>query len=215
MGLKSHSLSQPIRVLLVDDHPVVREGLATLLGKTRAIKVVAQASSGREAVLQFRVHRPGVTLLDLRMPGGDGIEAMAEIRRLDPNAAVIVFTLFDDEENIYLAFAHGARGYLLKQAQVEEIVACIECVAQGLPWIPAEISAKLARRLGRNELSHRETDVLRHLAAGESNKEIAGQLCISESTVKAHVDHILKKLRVQRRSEAVALAARIGLIHME
>ncbi len=215
MGTKPSSQTQPTRVLLVDDHPVVREGLATLLRKNRAIQVVAQASTGREAVVQFREHRPGVTLLDLRMPGGDGIEAMTEIRRLDPNAAIVVFTLFDDEENIYLAFAHGARGYLLKQAPLEDIVACIESVAQGLPWIPAEISAKLAKRLGRSDLSPRETDVLKHLAAGQSNKEIAGLLSISESTVKAHVDHILKKLCVQRRSEAVALAARIGLIHME
>jgi two-component system NarL family response regulator len=186
-----------------------------LLRKNRAIQIVAQASNGREAVAQFLAHRPSVTILDLRMPGGDGIEAMAEIRRLDPNAAIVVFTLFDDEESIYLAFARGARGYLLKHAQPEEIVACIECVAQGLPWIPAEISAKLAKRLSRSDLSPRETDVLKHLAAGQSNKEIADQLSISESTVKAHVDHILKKLRVQRRSEAVALAARIGLIHME
>jgi two-component system NarL family response regulator len=206
---------QPIRVLLVDDHPTVREGLSVLLNRNRGIRVVAQASNGREAVTKFQALQPDVVLMDLRMPELDGIQAMRAIRLIDPDACVVVLTSYDDEEDVYRAFAHGARGYLLKEAPVEEIVACIERVVGDLLWIPANISAKLANRLSRNELSPRERDVLGFLAAGKSNKEIAAALSIAESTVKAHVDHILKKLEVRGRTEAAALGFRLGLIRIE
>lgn len=204
-----------IRILLADDHPAVREGLAMLLNRSRGIRVVAQASNGREAVAQFQAHRPDVVLLDLRMPEVDGIQAMTAIRLNHPGACIVVFTSYDDEEDVYRAFAHGARGYLLKESPFEEIVACIKRVAAGMPWIPAKISVKLANRLSRNELSPRERDVLSYVAVGKSNKEIAAALSIAESTVKAHVDHILKKLDVRGRTEAAALGFRLGLIRIE
>jgi two-component system NarL family response regulator len=209
------SKAKCIRILLADDHPAVREGLAILLNRTKGMRVVAQASNGREAISQFQAHQPDVALLDLRMPEADGIEAMSAIRRDYPGACVVVLTSYDDEEDIYRAFAHGARGYLLKESTLADIVACIHRVAEGMPWIPASISAKLARRLSRNQLSPRERDVLACVAAGKSNKEIAAELFIAESTVKAHVDHILKKLDVRGRTEATALGLRLGLIRME
>jgi two-component system NarL family response regulator len=209
------SKAKCIRILLADDHPAVREGLAILLNRTKGIRVVAQASNGREAISQFQAHQPDVALLDLRMPEADGIEAMSAIRRDYSGACVVVLTSYDDEEDIYRAFAHGARGYLLKESTLADIVACIHRVAEGMPWIPASISAKLARRLSRNQLSPRERDVLACVAAGKSNKEIAAELFIAESTVKAHVDHILKKLGVRGRTEATALGLRLGLIRME
>jgi two-component system NarL family response regulator len=205
----------PLRILLADDHPAVREGLAILLNREQGIEVVAQASNGQEAVTQFETHRPDVALLDLRMPEGDGIEAMAAIRQKHPGARIVVLTSYDDEEDIYRAFAHGARGYLLKESTLEDIVACIHRVSEGMPWIPANISAKLANRLNRHELSRRERDVLIRVATGKSNKQIAAELFIAESTVKAHVDNILKKLDVRGRTEAVALGLRLGLIRVE
>jgi DNA-binding NarL/FixJ family response regulator len=207
--------SRPIRILLADDHPAVREGLAILLNRTRGMRVVAQASNGREAISQFQAHHPDVALLDLRMPEADGIQAMTAIRLSHPGACIVVLTSYDDEEDIYRAFAHGARGYLLKESTLEDIVACIHRVTAGMPWIPASVSAKLANRLSRNELSPRERDVLTCVAAGKSNKQIAAELSIAESTVKAHVDHILKKLDVRGRTEAAALGFRLGLIRIE
>jgi len=204
-----------IRILLADDHPAVREGLAILLNRSRGMQVIAQASNGREAVSQFHAHRPDVVLLDLRMPEGDGIQAMTDIRLDHPGARIVVLTSYDDEEDIYRAFAHGARGYLLKESPLADIVECIERVTAGMSWIPANISAKLANRLNRSELSPRERDVLSYLAVGKSNKEIATELSIAESTVKAHVDHILKKLGVRGRTEAAALGFRLGLIRIE
>lgn len=204
-----------IRILLADDHPAVREGLAILLNRSRGMRVIAQASNGLEAVTQFHEHRPDVVLLDLRMPEADGIQAMTAIRLDHPGACIVVLTSYDDEEDIYRAFAHGARGYLLKESPLEEIVACIERVTAGMPWIPANISAKLANRLNRSELSPRERDVLGYVAVGKSNKEIAVELSIAESTVKAHVDHILKKLEVRGRTEAAALGFRLGLIRIK
>jgi two-component system NarL family response regulator len=205
----------PIRILLADDHPAVREGLAILLNRVRGMRVIAQASNGKDAIAKFQEHLPDVALFDLRMPEADGIEAMAAIRVKHPGACIIVLTSYDDEEDIYRAFAHGARGYLLKESSLEEIVACLERVLAGMPWIPPNISAKLANRLNRHELSPRERDVLTRVAAGKSNKEIAAELSIAESTVKAHVDHILKKLEVRGRTEAVALGLRLGLIRVE
>jgi two-component system NarL family response regulator len=209
------SKTAPIRILLADDHPAVREGLAILLNRARGMRVVAQASNGQEAIAQYEAHLPDVALFDLRMPEGDGIEAMAAIRLKHPGACVVVLTTYDDEEDIYRAFAHGARGYLLKESTLEDIVACIHRVSEGMPWIPAGISSKLASRLNRDELSRRERDVLARVAVGKSNKEIAADLCIAESTVKAHVDNILKKLDVRGRTEAVALGLRLGLIRVE
>lgn len=186
-----------------------------LLNRSPGVQVVAQASNGREGVEQFLAHRPDVVLMDLRMPEMDGIQAMRSIRLSDPEACVVVLTSYDDEEDVYRAFAHGARGYLLKETSIEEIVSCIERVKGGLLWIPANISAKLANRLSRSELSPRERDVLGYLAVGKSNKEIAAALSIAESTVKAHVDHILRKLEVRGRTEAAALGLRLGLIRIE
>ena len=203
-----------IRILLADDHPAVREGLSVLLNQSHDMQVVAQASNGSEAVAQFLAHHPDVVLLDLRMPGTDGIQVIIDIRRHNPEARIVVLTSFDDEEDVYQAFSHGARGYLLKQSPIEEIVACIRRVSGGLPWIPSAISAKLASRLSHHELSPRERAVLGYVASGKSNKEIAAVLSISESTVKAHVDHILKKLNVGGRTEAVALGLRLGLIRI-
>jgi two-component system NarL family response regulator len=207
--------TKSIRILLADDHPAVREGLAMLLNRNEGMRVVAQASNGHEAVTQFHAHRPDVALLDLRMPEADGIQAMTAIRLKHPGACIVVLTSYDDEEDVYRAFAHGARGYLLKESPLEDIVACINRVTSGMPWIPAKVSAKLANRMTRSELSPRERDVLGYVAVGKSNKEIAAALSIAESTVKAHVDHILKKLDVRGRTEAAARGFRLGLIRIE
>jgi DNA-binding NarL/FixJ family response regulator len=203
-----------IRILIADDHSVVREGLVSLVKRKSDMMVVAEASNGREAVDLWKQHRPDVTLLDLRMPELDGVGAIKEIRELDPNAHIVVLTTFDGDEDIYRAIKTGAKGYLLKDAAREALMECIRKVHAGETCIPPALAAKLAERVSGETLSAREIEVLQRIAAGKSNKEIGAELFISEGTVKTHVKSIFSKLDVVSRTEAVATATRRGLIQL-
>jgi len=205
---------QPIRILIADDHSVVREGLVSLIRRKADMTVVAEGSNGREAVDFWKEHRPDVTLLDLRMPELDGVGAIKEIRELDPNAHIVVLTTFDGDEDIYRAIKAGAKGYLLKDTAREALMECIRKVHSGETCIPPTLAAKLAERVSGEALSAREIEVLQRIAAGKSNKEIGAELFISEGTVKTHVKSIFSKLDVVSRTEAVATATRRGLIQL-
>jgi DNA-binding NarL/FixJ family response regulator len=201
-----------IRVLIADDHAVVREGLAAIIGRQPDMRVVAEANNGREAVDLWKQHRPEVTLLDLRMPELDGVSALQEIRTEDAGARVIVLTTYDTDGDIYRGMRAGAKAYLLKDARREELLECIRRVQAGETFVPAGIAAKLVEHFGAEELTSREGEVLRLMASGKSNKEIGGSLFISETTVKSHVKRIFIKLNVLSRTEAIATASRRGLV---
>jgi two-component system NarL family response regulator len=203
-----------IRILIADDHSVVREGLVSLVKRKSDMTVVAEASNGREAVDLWKEHRPDVALLDLRMPELDGVGAIKEIRELDPNAHILVLTTFDGDEDIYRAIKAGAKGYLLKDTAREALMDSIRRVNAGETCIPSTLAAKLADRVSGEALSAREIEVLQRIAAGKSNKEIGAELFISEGTVKTHVKSIFSKLDVMSRTEAVATATRRGLIQL-
>lgn len=204
--------SQPITVLIVDDHPVVRMGLAGMLSARAELSLVAEAASGDEAVQQYARCRPDVVLMDLRMPGLDGVAAIEAIRAHDTAARVIILTTFDGEEDIYRGLRAGAKAYLLKDSPSDEIVNCISAVMRGQKYLPRGIASKLADRINSDELSRRELEVLQHLSSGKSNKEIARLTHITEGTVKFHVTAVMGKLGVKSRTEAVAVAIRRGLI---
>jgi DNA-binding NarL/FixJ family response regulator len=201
-----------IRVLIADDHPVVRDGLAAIIGCQSDMVVVAEAGNGREAVNLWRQHRPDVTLLDLRMPDLDGVGVIENLRAVDAAARTILLTSFDSDEDIYRGMRAGAKAYLLKDARREDLLDCIRRVHGGELFIPPAIAAKLASRVGGMELTNREIEALRLLASGKSNKEIAQDLGITESTVKSHVKSIFTKLDVISRTEAIAAALRRGLV---
>lgn len=203
-----------IRVLIADDHAVVRDGLVAMIGKWTDMTVVAEAQNGREAVEQWKRHRPDVSLLDLRMPELDGIGAIYQIREQDATARVIVLTTFDGDEDIYRAISAGAKAYILKDAPREDILNCIRKVHRGETFVPPSVAAKLVERVSGPELSEREMVVLRALATGQSNKEIGRRLFISETTVKSHLKSIFTKLNVLSRTEAVAAAARRGMVQL-
>lgn len=203
-----------IRILIADDHSVVREGLVSLVKRKADMTVVAEASNGREAVELWKEHRPDVTLLDLRMPELDGVGAIKAIRELDENARILVLTTYDGDEDIYRAIKTGAKGYLLKDTARAALMDSIRRVNSGETCIPATLAAKLAERVSGEALSGREIEVLKRIAAGKSNKEIGAELFISEGTVKTHVKSIFSKLDVVSRTEAVAAATRRGLIQL-
>jgi DNA-binding NarL/FixJ family response regulator len=203
-----------IRILIADDHSVVREGLVSLVKRKSDMTVVAEASNGREAVDLWKEHHPDVALLDLRMPELDGVSAIKEIREVDPNAHILVLTTFDGDEDIYRAIKAGAKGYLLKDTAREALMDSIRRVHSGETCIPPSLAAKLADRVSGEALSAREIEVLQRIAAGKSNKEIGAELFISEGTVKTHVKSIFSKLDVVSRTEAVATATRRGLIQL-
>src|SRR6266852_9273419 len=213
-GRKNGKKKQRIRVLIGDDHTVVREGLLLLLEGRPDWVVVGEASNGREAVDLWKEHRPDVTLLDLRMPELDGVSAIKEIRRGDENARIIVLTTFDGDEDIYRAIQAGAKGYLLKDVPREALMDCVRRVHAGETSVPVHLAAKLAERVSGETLSAREIDVLKLMAQGKSNKEIGSALFISEGTVKSHVKAIFAKMNVISRTEAVASATRRGLIQL-
>ena len=204
-----------ISILIADDHSVVREGLVSLVKRKPDMKVVAEASNGREAVDFWKEHRPDITLLDLRMPELDGVGAIKEIRELDETARIVVLTTFDGDEDIYRAIRAGAKGYLLKDTAREALMDCIRTVHSGETCIPLILAAKLADRVSGEALSAREIEVLQRIAAGKSNKEIGVVFNISEATVKVHVTHILEKLRVTGRTEAINVAMRRGLVNID
>ncbi len=203
-----------IRVLVADDHVTVREGLTAIIGRQPDMMVVAEAASGRDAADLWLEHRPDVVLLDLRMPVLDGVGAMIEIRRHDPSARIVVLTTFDTDHEISRAIKAGARGYLLKDAQREELLDCIRKVHAGETCIPASLVAKLAASVSSEELTGREMHVLTLLAGGKGNKEIGLSLHISETTVKSHLRSIFNKLNVLSRTEAIAVASRRGLVQL-
>jgi DNA-binding NarL/FixJ family response regulator len=209
------SKGRTITVLVADDHPVVREGLISLIGRRPEIQVIAEASNGREAVEQYFARRPDVALLDLRMPIMDGIQAMAAIFEKEPEARIVILTTYQDEEDIYHALQAGVQGYLLKSASLDELVACVHAVFEGRTWIPAGVGAKLAKRVAGHALTKREIEVLRAMAAGKSNKEIGVALDISEGTVKVHMTHILEKLKATGRTEAIGVAVKRGLVRLD
>ncbi len=200
-----------IRVLVVDDHPVVRQGLVALLKTEPGMEVVGEASDGIEAVEQFRIHQPDVTLMDLRLPRMSGVGAIATIRQEFPSARIILLTTYDGEEDIYRGLQAGAKGYLLKDTSCDEILDAIRAVHQGQKYLPVTVGGKLAERMESPQLSERECEVLRLLAQGKSNQEIAKALGITEGTVKFHLNKILPKLGVSDRTQAVIAAFRRGL----
>jgi DNA-binding NarL/FixJ family response regulator len=204
-----------IRVLIADDHGVVREGLVSMIQRNKAdMTVVGEASNGRETVELWKLHRPDVTLLDLRMPELDGVDAIREIRACDDKARIIVLTTFDGDEDIYRAIQAGAKGYLLKDVPREALMDSIRRVHAGQTSVPVDIVAKLAGRVSGETLSRREIEVLKLMARGKSNKEIGATLFISEGTVKSHGKAIFAKMNVASRTEAVAEATRRGLLRL-
>jgi DNA-binding NarL/FixJ family response regulator len=204
-----------LTVLVADDHPMVREGLVAVINRRSDMRVTAEASNGREAVEQFLAVRPDIALLDLRMPLMDGIEAVMSICEQAPTARLVIVTTYQSEEDIYRALRAGAQGYLLKDTPVSDLVECIQTVGSGKTWIPPAVGAKLAKRITDRALTTRETEVIRALAKGKSNKEIGVALNISEGTVKVHVTHMLEKLKVTGRTEAIGTALRRGLVTMD
>ena len=203
-----------IRVLVADDHPVVRQGLAAIIDSQDDMTVVAAAPYGAAAVDAYRLHRPDIVLIDLIMPGVDGPEATAAIRREFPEANVVILTTYTGDEDIYRSLQAGARAYVLKDAPPDELLDVIRNVSQGRRYIAPEVAAKLAERVTGPDLTDRERDVLRLMAGGASNDEIARALFISVGTVKYHVNHILGKLGVEDRTQAVIVAVRRGLVRL-
>jgi DNA-binding NarL/FixJ family response regulator len=206
--------SAPIRILVADDHTVVRDGLVAIIRQQSDMDVVAEAGDGRQAVDLWKKHRPDVTLMDLQMPVLDGVNVIYEIRAADPNARIIVLTTFDGDEDIYRGMRAGAKSYLLKDVRREELFQCIREVHAGRTLVPPAIAAKLVERLPAEELSPRELDVMRLLAEGKPNKLIGAALSITEVTVKSHVQALFRKLNVLSRTEAIAVANRKGLLHL-
>lgn len=201
-----------IRVLIADDHVTVREGLVAMIGRQVDMRVVAEASNGLEAITLWQRQRPDVGLLDIRMPIMDGIDAITEIRRQHASARLLVLTTFDTDEEVARVVKAGAAGYLLKDAARDDLLDSIRKVSAGETCIPPALVAKLTASLSAEKLTTREHDVLALLAHGHSNKEIASQLSISETTVKSHLRSVFTKLCVVSRTEAIAVAGRRGLI---
>lgn len=206
--------TDPIRVLIADDHPVVRSGLAMIIQYAPGIETVAEASTGVEAVHLFHQHRPNIVLMDLKMPEMGGVEAIAAILQDDPQAYIIVLTTYDGDEDIYRGLQAGARGYLLKSVSREELLSAIQQVYAGRKYIPAEVGARLAERMGSPQLTERERQVLALLCEGKSNQEMATVLHISEGTIKFHVNGILNKLNVSDRTQAVLVAIKRGMVKL-
>jgi DNA-binding NarL/FixJ family response regulator len=213
--VSADSATKPVRLLVVDDHHIVRQGLVALLATVPEMQVVAEASDGQQAVALYRQHHPDVTLMDLRMNSMNGVEATRAIRAEFPNARIIVLTTFDGDEDIYRALQAGARGYLLKGMDTEELLAAIRTVHSGKSRIPGPVAERLAERMNTPSLTDRETEVLRLIVGGNSNKEIAAALFISEATVKTHINSLLSKLGVSDRTQAATTALQRGIVHFD
>jgi DNA-binding NarL/FixJ family response regulator len=205
----------PIRILVVEDHHVVRQGLIALLGVVEGIEVVGQAADGEEALKAFSQFHPDVTLIDLRLPKMGGVDVIQHVRATQPNARFIVLTTYDGDEDIFRALQAGARAYLLKGMTVDVLVSTIRSVHAGKSHIPPAIAQKLAERMGTEQLTHREQDVLEQIVRGKSNKEIGTELDISEATVKTHINNLLSKLGVADRTQAATAAIQRGLVQLD
>jgi DNA-binding NarL/FixJ family response regulator len=214
MSIGHNPVGGPIRILAVDDHPLLRQGIAALVSGESDMKLVAEAFDGQEAIDKFRLHRPDVTLMDLQMPAVNGIEAIIGIRSEFPNARIIVLTTYTGDVQMLRALKAGARGYVLKGHVRRELLDTIRAVHAGQKRIPPEVAAELAEHATDEALSSREIAVLRLIAAGNANKEIAAQLSIAEDTVKSHVTNILAKLGANDRTHAVTLALKRGIIEL-
>jgi two-component system, NarL family, response regulator len=206
------SNAEPIKVLTVDDHPLLREGIAAVIEGQPDMTLVAEATNGGEAITSFRAHRPDVTLMDLQMPDMNGIDAILAIRAEFPDARIVVLTTYKGDVQALRAFKAGACGYLLKSMLRKELLETIRAVHAGRRRIPAEVAAEMAEHATDDALTEREIEVLRHVAAGNTNRQVAAQLAIVEETVKAHMKSILSKLGAKDRTHAVTIALKRGII---
>jgi len=205
----------PIRILVVEDHTVVREGIISILNQEDDITVIAEAKNGLEAVELHQTLQPDLTLMDLRMPRLEGVGAIARIRKQSPKAHIVILTTYDTDEDIYKGLHAGARGYVLKDTTAPELINAIRTVHNGKRYIPPEVALKLAERIEGTDLTDREHEVLQSLTKGYSNQEIAAELSISEGTVKFHVNNVLSKLGVHDRTQAVITALKRGLARLD
>jgi DNA-binding NarL/FixJ family response regulator len=204
----------PIRILTVDDHPLLRQGIAAIINNQPNFQLIAEAATGREGIQKFKEHVPDITLMDLRLPDMSGIDAVSVIRSEFPEARVIMLTTFEGDVEIQRALAAGAFGYLLKSMPPKDLVDAIRQVHGGKKRIPAEVAARLAEHLADEMLTEREIEVLRHVSGGNRNRDIAERLFISEETVKVHIRHIMEKLGASDRTEAIAIAVRRGIVQL-
>lgn len=208
------SATNPIRILCVEDHPVFREGLRAMIGSELDMKLVGHAPNGVEAIAQFRLHRPDITLMDLRLPGANGTDVLISIRGEFPQARIIMLTTSDGDADILRAMKAGASAYILKSMPMDELLDVIRAVHSGRRHIPPEVAVRLAEYLGDDDLTTRELEVLRLIRDGYRNKQIADQLTISENTVNFHIKNLMEKLRANDRTHAVTIALRRGLLQI-